>query len=317
MTREADFSAATKDRIAERSGNVCAYPHCFAPTSGPALNSKNKVNIGEAAHIAAAQPNGPRFDPTMTQEERSDAENGIWLCATHAALIDRDVERYTTSVLQQWKMDAELRAMRMLGQPQGCATGRLASVSPTVRIGPDYRAYVNGSPIPFAPIFKPESEEQWGVTCFFSALVMEFSILKHPTKTITCVDHLLVTVHETRKIPEFKRAALAYPAFASLFYVELEKNIDGIPRRFRPTRYYEKANGDIPEKQSFPPKIVLDDNVPSSIAIRLNAKSPGMFLVSLDAEISSGMDRETMPVLPAQWLIFEEDKPFSGESDRS
>jgi hypothetical protein len=43
----------------------------------------------------------------MTTEERSSIENGVWLCATHSVLIDRDEATYTPDVLRRWKRDRE------------------------------------------------------------------------------------------------------------------------------------------------------------------------------------------------------------------
>ena len=60
MARDDDLIAPTKRLIASRAGYLCSLPNCFAPTSGLALDEQRAVNIGEAAHITAAQPNGPR-----------------------------------------------------------------------------------------------------------------------------------------------------------------------------------------------------------------------------------------------------------------
>jgi len=128
MARDDDFSAPTKRLIAKRSAYCCAYPSCFAPTSGPAFNDDAAVSIGEAAHICAASPNGPRYDETTSSEERQDAENGIWMCRTHAALIDRDEDRFTIDLLREWKYAAEDRAMRTLGQPRGFASGSVGTL---------------------------------------------------------------------------------------------------------------------------------------------------------------------------------------------
>jgi hypothetical protein len=67
------------------------------------------------AHIAAAAPGGPRYDPTMTPEERSSATNGMWLCSNCHDTIDRDVSTYPTAHLKKMKKDAEDRAMKELG----------------------------------------------------------------------------------------------------------------------------------------------------------------------------------------------------------
>lgn len=65
--------------------------------------------IGKAAHIHAAAP-GPgarRYLASMTREERTHISNAIWLCATHADLIDRDEVTYTADVLREMKAEHE------------------------------------------------------------------------------------------------------------------------------------------------------------------------------------------------------------------
>ncbi|PBB84569.1 hypothetical protein CK216_21830 [Mesorhizobium sp. WSM3876] len=46
----------------------------------------------------------------MSSEERSAITNGIWLCQTHAKLIDDDELTYTPAALQEWKATAEAMA---------------------------------------------------------------------------------------------------------------------------------------------------------------------------------------------------------------
>jgi hypothetical protein len=43
----------------------------------------------------------------MTSEQRSSAENGIWLCQNCAHLVDTDVTSFPKSVLLSWKSKAE------------------------------------------------------------------------------------------------------------------------------------------------------------------------------------------------------------------
>jgi hypothetical protein len=74
------------------------------------------VNIGVAAHITAASPDGPRYEPTLTAEQRRSAENGIWLCQTDGKLVDSDSVRYTVESLRAWKVAAEQVAARELEQ---------------------------------------------------------------------------------------------------------------------------------------------------------------------------------------------------------
>src|SRR5690606_34435943 len=67
-------------------------------------------------HIAAASKGGPRYDSAMTPFMRTSIDNGIWLCANCADMIDRDTKRYTTDLLQSWKRDAEEAARTAQGK---------------------------------------------------------------------------------------------------------------------------------------------------------------------------------------------------------
>jgi hypothetical protein len=72
------------------------------------------VDIGVAAHITAASPDGSRYDPSLTPEQRRSADNGIWLCQNDAELVDNDAVRYTVDCLRTWKVAAEQAAAREL-----------------------------------------------------------------------------------------------------------------------------------------------------------------------------------------------------------
>jgi hypothetical protein len=106
-----DFSTTTKDLLAKRVGFRCSNPECQKPTSGPQDDPTKAVNIGVAAHISAASPGGPRYEATLTSEQRCDSSNGIWLCQTCAKLIDNDPVRYDLAVLEGWKRAAERAAV--------------------------------------------------------------------------------------------------------------------------------------------------------------------------------------------------------------
>jgi hypothetical protein len=77
--------------------------------------------VGVAAHITAASPGGPRYDPALTPRQRSAAGNGIWLCEVCAKLIDADQAGYSVAMLQQWKAGAEREARGRLGEPKARA----------------------------------------------------------------------------------------------------------------------------------------------------------------------------------------------------
>jgi len=104
-----DFPERIKEILAQRAGYRCSCPDCDTLTIGPHTEPERVVNTGVAAHITAAAPGGPRHDPTLTPEQRASAENGIWLCGTHARHVDTDVIQFTTDVLQCWKREHEMR----------------------------------------------------------------------------------------------------------------------------------------------------------------------------------------------------------------
>ncbi len=106
-----DFSVKIKELLSKRVGSRCSNPSCNQLTSGPQENPEKSVNIGVAAHITAASPDGPRFDEKISPQERGSSENGIWLCQNCAKLIDNDPPRYPTDLLFEWKKSAEEKAI--------------------------------------------------------------------------------------------------------------------------------------------------------------------------------------------------------------
>lgn len=110
MARD-DFPKRIQDALAKRVGVRCSNPACRKSTAGPRAESDRSVNIGVAAHITAASPGGPRFDSTLTHEQRQDADNGIWLCQNCAKLVDNDTTKYDTEILRNWKRTAETLAL--------------------------------------------------------------------------------------------------------------------------------------------------------------------------------------------------------------
>lgn len=110
-----DFPEQVKRALALRVAYRCSRPECGAPTAGPQEDQTKAINVGVAAHITAASPNGPRFDPLLTNEERASAANGIWLCQNCAKLIDSDVPQFAIEIIQRWKVDREAQARREIG----------------------------------------------------------------------------------------------------------------------------------------------------------------------------------------------------------
>src|SRR5687767_487390 len=109
-----EFSQATKDTLAKRVNYRCSQ--CGQQTAGPQTDPTKAVSIGVAAHITAASKGGPRFDPSLTPDERVSAKNGIWMCQNHGKLVDSDESRYPVEQLRLMKAQAEAAALRSLEQ---------------------------------------------------------------------------------------------------------------------------------------------------------------------------------------------------------
>lgn len=112
-----DFTSDTVTKLGKRVGFLCSNPDCRILTVGPNEVSDRTTNIGKAAHITAASPNGPRYDPDLTSEQRKSIDNGIWLCGNCHDKVDADAVRYPAELLRQWKKDAEDAASNRLGKP--------------------------------------------------------------------------------------------------------------------------------------------------------------------------------------------------------
>lgn len=111
-----EFSEEVKRNVAARVNYRCSKPDCHAPTSGPQLDPAKALNVGVVAHITAASPGGPRYNPALSPEQRKHARNAIWLCQTCGKLVDNDQSMFTERQLRQWKEVAEKEAFDRIGK---------------------------------------------------------------------------------------------------------------------------------------------------------------------------------------------------------
>ena len=157
-----EFIANTRHTLAERVASRCSK--CGCVTSGPQEVPEKAINIGVAAHITAASPGGPRYDPNLSQEERCSISNGLWLCHNCAKLVDNEPSRYTEELLQQWKSNAESDARSHLGRPAQIRTMLhtqfdVASGSEQLQIDP-----TTGNRLIFDPIERTVTEYHQGTS---------------------------------------------------------------------------------------------------------------------------------------------------------
>jgi hypothetical protein len=114
-------SAKTYNLLYAKSSNRCVFPGCANPIT------VNKTLVGNACHIKAANPGGPRYDPNQTNEERHGYDNLLLMCSMHNKVIDDDVTTYTVERLRQMKADHEAQSTPMEEDDVVIAVGLLVS----------------------------------------------------------------------------------------------------------------------------------------------------------------------------------------------
>lgn len=110
-----EFTQKTKDKLKDRVAGLCSNPNHKVSTQA-AKGNELVNNMGKAAHIAAANKGGPRFDERMTNLERKHIKNGIWLCGNCHDMVDNDPDKYTKVLLLTWRAAAEGYAMVRQGK---------------------------------------------------------------------------------------------------------------------------------------------------------------------------------------------------------
>jgi hypothetical protein len=104
-----DFSPTTVELLAYRSAYICNHDECQTLTIGPSSAVGTlSLKVGEAAHICGARPKTPRYETSMTNEQRAAIENGIWLCASCHTLVDKgNGVDFPAPMLREWKRKHE------------------------------------------------------------------------------------------------------------------------------------------------------------------------------------------------------------------
>lgn len=110
-----NFTLGVIRKVKDRVGLRCSNPDCRVSTAA-ASGEEDVNNIGIAAHIYAASKGGPRYDESMSREDRRSMKNAIWLCSNCSIKIDRDTNKYTDKVLHEWKAESEKLTLEEQGQ---------------------------------------------------------------------------------------------------------------------------------------------------------------------------------------------------------
>lgn len=96
-----DYTPNTIKMLHALSGNQCYSPTCNNTFVAP----DNKTLVSKICHIEGASEKGPRFNISMTNEQRRSFPNLILLCDTCHQMIDnvKNINEYSVETLQGWK----------------------------------------------------------------------------------------------------------------------------------------------------------------------------------------------------------------------
>ena len=108
-------TAQTKLRLFSDSAGHCNRPECRKPLFSE--EGQGDYNIGELAHILAAQDGGPRPEPELAQEHRASYSNLILLCPTCHTMIDKCPDEFPDTLLRDWKLRHKARITEAIGVP--------------------------------------------------------------------------------------------------------------------------------------------------------------------------------------------------------
>jgi hypothetical protein len=86
---------------------MCCFEGCQQNLIQADAKGYRVFDIGEAAHIVAQSPRGPRGDPGTSEMLRSDESNLMLMCPTHHMLVDKDPGTYTPEILRDMKLRKE------------------------------------------------------------------------------------------------------------------------------------------------------------------------------------------------------------------
>ena len=109
-TTRRDLPLPEWKKLAQASGNRCAFPGCEKYLYIPGDDGKGDLTLGEAAHIIGSSRQGPRGDFDLSAEERDQsARNRILVCPDHHTVIDQRPRQFTVQVLLAMKAKHEAK----------------------------------------------------------------------------------------------------------------------------------------------------------------------------------------------------------------
>jgi hypothetical protein len=107
------YTAGVRAALISFSAGICYWPACGKPLV-TSVDGEYFIDL-DIAHICALEEGGPRYDPDMTDKQRNDFPNVIFLCRPHHKAVDaNNGEGYPVEILRMWKTRRETSAQTSL-----------------------------------------------------------------------------------------------------------------------------------------------------------------------------------------------------------
>lgn len=101
-----NYTTGTERALFAFSRTTCYFPGCTAKVI--IFVENEPVSNVQIAHIRGANQNSPRYDTSMSDDERRAFSNLILLCTPHHTIVDRlHPDDYPIEVLTEWKTGHE------------------------------------------------------------------------------------------------------------------------------------------------------------------------------------------------------------------
>jgi hypothetical protein len=110
---KASPNAHTQRRLFASSAGYCQNSSCSEKLFDEAKGKR--FLIAELAHVFAAQDDGPRPNPELSEEDRGAFENLIVLCANCHTMVDKASDAFPDSMMKRWKREHELKLLDLFG----------------------------------------------------------------------------------------------------------------------------------------------------------------------------------------------------------
>jgi len=101
------LSIKTNRMLWGRAASRCSLSNCRRELVIDPTDTDDPSLVGEAAHIVAEQPDGPRGDSPLSVEQRNKYDNLILLCNIHHKQVDDQPNHFTVEQLKTLKTDHE------------------------------------------------------------------------------------------------------------------------------------------------------------------------------------------------------------------